>query len=65
MVIYAMKNPFPLQLKVFANNKQVDMRTFYIAYGHFSVHQWFIMATEGIGIMEQDEIWIVRCRFIE
>jgi hypothetical protein len=65
MAIYAMQNPFALRLKVFANNGKVDMRTFYIAYGNFYVHQWFIMVSEGIGIMEQDAIWIVKWSFIE
>jgi hypothetical protein len=65
MEIYALKNPFALRLKVFANNGQVDMRSFYITYGHFFVHQWLIMSSEGIHIMEQDAIWIVRCSFIE
>jgi hypothetical protein len=65
MAIYAMQNPFALRLKVFANNGQVDTRTFYIAYGNFFVHQWFIMANEGIHIMKQDAIWIVKCSFIE
>jgi hypothetical protein len=65
MAIYAMQNLFQLRLKVFANNEQVNTRTFYIAYGHFSIHKGFIMAIEGIGIMEQDAIWIVRCSFVE
>jgi hypothetical protein len=65
MSIYVMHNLFRLRFKAFAKEGQVNMRYFNIAYGHFSVQEWFIMTTDNIGIMEQDAIWIVRGNFIK